>query len=107
MRSESTRLDAERLGALTARINADLHIGDVDLVGELAALILEHPLNDGLCAHLMLALYRDGRQSEALHTFRQHTRRLIETGGLQPTPSLEELQLRILNHDRSLTGIRR
>ncbi len=55
----------------------------------------------------MLALYRDGRQSEALHTFRQHTRRLIETGGLQPTPSLEELQLRILNHDPSLIGTRR
>lgn len=99
VRSETTRLDAERLGAVTARIDADLHIGDVDLVGELAALILEHPLHDGLCAHLMLALYRDGRQSEALNMFRQHARRLIEAGGLQPTPSLEELQLRILNHD--------
>lgn len=102
-RREIVRLEAEHLGALVARLDADLAIGDTDVIGELQALVLEHPQHDGLCARLMLALYRDGRQSEALTVYRLHTDRLVETSGLCPEPPLQALQMRNLQHDPSLT----
>lgn len=101
-RREIVRLDAEHLGALVSRLDADLEIGDTDVVGELQALVLEHPKHEGLCAQLMLALYRDGRQSEALTVYRLHANRLVETSGLRPSPPLQALQMRILQHDPSL-----
>lgn len=104
-RPENTRLDAERLGALVARIDADLVIGDTDVVGELEALLLEHPRHDGLCAHLMLALYRAGRQADALTMYRRHARRLVETAGLRPAPALQTLELCILRHDPKLADL--
>lgn len=98
------RLDAERLGAIVARIDVDLELGDTDVIGELEALVLEHPRHEGLCARLMVALYRIGRQADALAACRHHAHRLAESAGLQPTPTLRELELRILHHDPALTS---
>lgn len=88
-RREIVRLDADHLGALVARLDANLEIGDTDVIGELQTLVLDHPQHEGLCARLMLALYRDGRQSEALTVYRQHANRLSETAGLRPAPPLQ------------------
>lgn len=101
-RREIVRLEAGRLGALATRIDADLDVGDADVVGELEALAIEHPLHEGFCARLMLALYRAGRQADALTVYRLHADRLVESSGLEPTPTLRNLQLRILHHDPSL-----
>lgn len=102
-RGEIARLDAERLGALVSRIDADLAIGERDVVGELESLVVEHPLHESFCARLMVALYRAGRQADALAQYRAHADHLVESSGLAPTPALRDLQLRILRHDERLT----
>ena len=101
--SEIARLDELRLGCLENRIEADLKEGrHASVVGELEALVLEHPLRERLRAQLMLALYRSGRQAEALETY-QHGRRLLaDELGLEPGPSLRELERAILRQEISL-----
>ncbi len=102
--------DAERahLGELTlvateCRIEADLGLGrHNELVGELEALCCEHPLRESLWELLMLALYRAGRQAEALRAFNEIRDRLIDELGIDPSPPLHELEARILHHDPSL-----
>lgn len=105
--NEATRLEELRLTAVESRIEADLALGrHAALVGELEALAAEHPLRESLRAKHMLALYRDGRQADALRAFRRTQEYLREELGLDPSPELQELEVRILNHDYSLTQSR-
>src|SRR5215204_5695245 len=97
------RLEEIRLAAVELRIDADLVLGrHHELVAELEALVAEQPLREGLRRSLMTALYRSGRQAEALSVY-QHTRRaLVDELGIDPSPALQELERAILRHDPSL-----
>ena len=89
--------------ALEARIEADLALGRQDsLVAELETLVSAHPYREGLRAQLMLALYRSGRQAEALETYRRARRTFSEELGIEPGLRLQELEGAILRHDSSL-----
>ena len=101
--AEADRLEELRLQALEYRIEADLALGaGSELVPELEALVREHPLRERPLGLLMLALYRAGRQAEALAAYQAGRRRLAEELGLEPGPELRELQRKILEHDPSL-----
>src|SRR5262245_40691391 len=101
------KLDELRLRALEDRIEAELEVGlDGELVPELELLVHEHPLRERPCSLLMLALYRAGRQAEALAVYQDARRRLVDEVGLEPGPALQELQRQILSHDPSLAGPR-
>lgn len=100
---EIARLQELRLTALEARIEADLELGrHRELVGELEALVAENPLRQQLHGHLMVALYRCGRQPEALSVYRELSRALREELGLEPARPLRELEQAILTEDTSL-----
>ncbi len=100
---EIARLDELRLAAVDARVRADLAVGlHRTLVGELEALIAEHPYAESLRGHLMLALYRSGRQAEALRAFDRTRELLREELGIDPSPELRQLADRILAHDVTL-----
>ncbi len=100
---EIARLEELRLAALEERIESDLALGrHVQLVSELEALVREHPLRDRLCAQLMLALYRSGRQAEALAAYQQARRMLADELGLEPGRRLQELERAILRQDAEL-----
>ena len=100
---EIARLRELRLGCLEYRIEADLASGrHAELVGELAALVKEHPLRARLRVQLMLALYRSGRQAEALDVYRDGRRILVDELGIEPSGELRELQQAILNQDPAL-----
>ena len=73
-----------------------------ELVAELSVLSAEYPLREGFCAQSMLALYRSGRQAEALHAYQKTRSYLVEELGLDASTKLRELEHRILNHDSSL-----
>ena len=97
------RLEEIRLAALELRIEADLALGrDRELVGELEALVAEHPLRERLRGYLMLALYRSGRQAEALNAYQEARRILVDELGIDPSPSLQELERAILRQDPAL-----
>jgi DNA-binding SARP family transcriptional activator len=97
------RLEELRLLALERRIEADLQLGrHAELVPELEALVAEHPLREGLRAQLMLALYRTGRQAEALEQYQSARRTLVDELGIEPGPVLQELERSILRQDPSL-----
>jgi len=101
--AEAGRLDELRLALLEDRIEADLGAGrHAELVGELEALVREHPLRERLRRQLILALYRCGRQAEALASYRAARATLDEELGLEPTPALRELEQAILTHDAAL-----
>jgi YVTN family beta-propeller protein len=100
---EAARLEERRLHVTEERIDGDLAAGaGPDLVAELEQLVQEHPLRERLRAALMLALYRAGRQTAALESYRSARRTLSEQLGLEPGPQLQELERRILAHDPSL-----
>ena len=100
---EIARLEELRAAAVEDRIEADLALGrGVELVGELEALVGREPLRERLRAQLMLALYRAGRQGEALDVYRDAVRTLDAELGLRPGPELERLQRAILAHDPAL-----
>jgi DNA-binding SARP family transcriptional activator/DNA-binding beta-propeller fold protein YncE len=102
-RGEIERLEELRLEALEERIDADLARGrHANVVGELEALVREHPLRERLCAQLMLALYRCGRQADALAVFRDARRRLQDQLGIDPGPELRKLEGAILRQDEGL-----
>jgi YVTN family beta-propeller protein len=97
------QLEELRLAALEDRIEADLELGlDRELVGELSAVVERNPLRERLRGQLMLALYRGGRQAEALRAYQEYRRGLSEQLGLEPSPVLRELEASILGRDPSL-----
>jgi DNA-binding SARP family transcriptional activator/serine/threonine protein kinase/WD40 repeat protein len=103
LEGEISRLTELRVAAQAARIDADLALGrDADLVGEIEALMAEHPYSERFRAQHMLALYRAGRQKEALRSYEQMRSVLLEELGVDPTPDLQELEGRILDQDDSL-----
>ena len=105
---EITRFEDARLAALEARVDADLALGrEEELVPELHALVAEHPLRERLCGQLMLALYRVGRQADALAVYRHARRRLVEELGVEPGRELQELERSILAHDETIGRPRR
>jgi YVTN family beta-propeller protein len=92
-----------QLTAAEERIDAELELGrHTLLVAELEMLAAQHPLRERLLSQLMLALYRAGRQAEALEAYRRGRSLLIEELGLEPSPDVRELEARILRHDPSL-----
>ena len=96
---EAERLEELRLTCLGERIEADLALGrHAELVAELQALVGEHPLSESLRAQLMLALYRGGRQADALGAYRDARRVLADELGLDPSPELQALERDILRH---------
>ncbi len=100
---EIARLAELRLTALEDRVDADLAQGRHDeLVGELEALVAEHPFRERLRGQSMLALYRCGRQADALHLYQEGRRALVSELGINPGPALQQLQQRILKQDPSL-----
>jgi tetratricopeptide (TPR) repeat protein len=97
------RLVQRRLAVVEDRVQADLDAGrHVELVVELEGLVAAQPLRERLCGLLMVALYRSGRQAEALAAFRALRRRLVEQQGVEPSPPLQELHRRILAADPAL-----
>lgn len=101
--TEIARLEDARVEALEDRIDADLAAGEQSgLVGELEALVAEHPLRELLHGQLMLALYRSGRQADALEHYRKAREAMVERLGLEPGPRLQELERAILAHDPAL-----
>ena len=97
------RLDELRLSALQSRIQAELDLGrHLAVVPELGALIADHPLREGFRAQLILALYRSGRQSDALAAYRELRAVLDEELGIEPSPPLRELHNRVLAQDPAL-----
>jgi DNA-binding SARP family transcriptional activator len=102
-RSSIERLEEIRLAAVEQRIEVELRLGrHAELVGELEGLAAEHPLRERLRAQLMLALYRSGRQAEALEIYRSTRDALVEKFGIEPTQALHELERAILTQDPSL-----
>jgi DNA-binding SARP family transcriptional activator len=101
--NEIARLEELRLAALEERIEADLETGgQAAVVGELESLVREHPLREKLRRLLMLALYRSGRQAEALQVFHDARRRLVDELGIEPTAELQQLHGAILRQDPAL-----
>ncbi|MEN8235424.1 MAG: BTAD domain-containing putative transcriptional regulator, partial [Actinomycetota bacterium] len=102
---EIRRLTELRLGAIEDRFDALLRIGrDREMVSDLQALIAEHPRRERLYSALMLALYRAGRQADALATYQDLRRELGEGLGIDPSVELQNLEERILLQDPSLSG---
>jgi DNA-binding SARP family transcriptional activator/ABC-type glycerol-3-phosphate transport system substrate-binding protein len=100
---EITRLDALRLDAVEQRLEADLRRGlGAEVVGELQGLVREHPLREQFTAQLMVALYRSGRQAEALRAYGQLRSYLAEELGLDPSPALQRLETQIICGDATL-----
>jgi DNA-binding SARP family transcriptional activator/WD40 repeat protein len=101
--AEIRRLEELRLVALQERIEADLELGrEAELVPELKALVAANPLQERLRGQLMLALYRSGRQADALAVYRATRELLSEELGLEPSRSLQELEQSILRQDPTL-----
>src|SRR5207247_9050775 len=91
------------VSALEQRIEAELELGEhARLVAELEALAELEPLREWPRRQLMLALYRCGRQAEALARYRDGRRRLVDELGIEPSPRLQELERAILRHDPGL-----
>jgi DNA-binding SARP family transcriptional activator/Tfp pilus assembly protein PilF len=102
--TERSRLAEARLAALEKRLDIDLRLGrHREVIGELMSLTGEHPLREELCRLLMLALYRSGRQAEALAAYRRTRATLVTELGVEPGPSLRDVHAWILASDPSST----
>jgi peptide/nickel transport system substrate-binding protein len=100
---EIRRLEDLRLAALEDRIEADLALGrHEDVLPELESLVAAHPLRERLQGQLIVALYRCGRQADALEAYRAARRRFVDELGVEPGPELQALERKILEHDPSL-----
>ncbi len=100
---EIARLDELRLAAREERVEADLVRGrHAETIGAVESLVAQHPLRERPRAQLMLALYRSGRQAEALQVYQEGRRTLAEELGLEPSQSLQKLERQILQHDPAL-----
>jgi DNA-binding SARP family transcriptional activator len=105
--TEIRRLEELRVGALEDRIEADLELGAHDeLVPELEALAAQHPSRERVRGLLMLALYRSGRQAEALQAYHEGRRALDDELGIEPSRELQELYRMILRQDASIDARR-
>jgi DNA-binding SARP family transcriptional activator len=106
---DAPRLEELRLAALEDRIQADLDSGrHAEVIGELERVVAEEPLRERPRGQLMLALYRAGRQAEALDAYKEARRALVEELGIEPGRELKELEAAILAQDPSLeTPVRR
>ena len=100
---EATRLEELRLAAIESRNEVQLVLGrHGELVGELSGLVNEHPLRERLHGQLMLALYRSGRQADALRAFERARSTLADQIGVDPGPELRRLERQILDQDPAL-----
>jgi DNA-binding SARP family transcriptional activator len=105
---EITRLEDLRLTCLAERVDADLACGrHEELTGELYALVHRHPLRERFRRQLMLALYRAGRQAEALAAYRDAHRALADGLGIEPSPELRALEAAILRQQVPAAPVRR
>jgi DNA-binding SARP family transcriptional activator len=103
LQPEITRLTEQRFAAVEDRIGAELDAGSArDVVGELEALLAEDPLREGLWGLLMVALYRSGRQADALAAFERARRLLADELGIDPSAELRSLHERVLHQDPRL-----
>jgi DNA-binding SARP family transcriptional activator/pimeloyl-ACP methyl ester carboxylesterase len=103
--SEAVRLNQEYLSALDSRVAADLADGrHAEVVSELEALVCEHPFREKLWCYLMVALYRSGRQADALAAYQRVRTVLAEELGLEPGGELRRLETAVLDHDPELSG---
>ncbi|WP_326671534.1 AfsR/SARP family transcriptional regulator [Streptomyces sp. NBC_01257] len=103
LETNAIRLNELRTEVLEQRIAADLLLGHhQELIGELMALVHEFPMRETLHAHLMVALYRSGRESDALQTYHRARRTLIDELGVEPGPTLTRLLDRVLAADPGL-----
>jgi DNA-binding SARP family transcriptional activator/tetratricopeptide (TPR) repeat protein len=101
--AEVARLEEMRMAAVEERIATDLALGrDIELVAELRALVREEPLRERLRGQLMLALYRSGRQAEALDAYVNARGTLVEELGIEPSRDLRQLHQAILEQDPGL-----
>ena len=101
--AEALRLDELRLSTVEDRIDADLMLGQhAVLVGELESLLSRHPLRERLWAALMLALYRSGRQADAVRAYQRARDVLVEELGLEPGAELRRLEAAVLAGDSVL-----
>ena len=99
------RLEKLRVTATEDRIDCELALGrHANVVGELESLVAQHPLRERLRSQLMLALYRSGRQAEALDAYQAARRTLDAELGIEPSPALRELEQEILNQDPALAA---
>lgn len=98
-------LEEARVAAWEDRIEADLALGrHSEVVGELEELVAAHPLRERLRGQLMVALYRSGRQAEALRAYQQAREVLVEELGIDPSPALRDLERAVLDQDPALDG---
>ncbi|MCI0633644.1 MAG: protein kinase [Actinobacteria bacterium] len=105
LRGEIARLDELRLAATEHRVAAELAMGrHSTVVSELEALTVRYPLRERLWAHLMLALYRSGRQAQALSTYERARQVLASELGADPSPELQQLHRQVLSQDPELKG---
>ncbi len=101
--TDVTRLEDLRLSALEWRIDADLALGrHREITGEIEALVQTHPLRESLRGQLMVALYRSGRQADALATYRELRQLLTEELGIDPGQPLQALEFAILDQSPEL-----
>jgi len=106
IRPEAIRLDELRVVALEARIDAELRLGHHEqVVGELEALLVDHPLRERFAGLLMLALHRSGRQAEAMRAAHDFGRRLRDEYGLEPSASIRELEAAVLEDRPELAWV--
>jgi len=99
------QLEEQRLGALEDRIDADLALGrHADLIHELDALVGEHPYREHFRAQQMLALYRSGRQADALAAYRSARETFVDGLGIEPGADLKALERRVLDQDPALAA---
>ncbi len=101
--ADRLRLDEMRLACIEDRVDADLQLGRHDaVVAELEGLVAESPLRERMWEQLMLALYRSGRQADALRAFQRARTTLVDEMGIEPRVELRLLEQRMLDHDPSL-----
>lgn len=102
-RGAAALLEERRLTVWEGLVKARMLLGDeAHAIAELQQLVAQHPLRETFCDLLMLALYRSGRQSDALELFRATRRRLVDELGVQPGLSLQRRHVEILSHDPAL-----
>jgi DNA-binding SARP family transcriptional activator/DNA-binding beta-propeller fold protein YncE len=101
-RADAARLNELRIGAVEDLVEVELARGDPDLVPQLRSLVEEHPLRERLRGFLMVALYREGRQAEALQAYEEARATLADELGIDPSQELQDLYRRVLNQDPEL-----